>query len=159
VPNGFGISRVIELIRNTRIGCLRFRVDIAQRGLGSPAVVASPSPTQPKYTNFRFDMPDGGAAVIDQYEQIWCFGFEPDNNGTTNDSPIMAAGNFPSTDAELTKLDEWMTKKKGGLFGTGDHLAARCLGADLVHPLPAPPAPRAVPPRARADQRHARSRP
>jgi hypothetical protein len=133
VPNGFGISRVIELIRNTRIGCLRFRVDIAQRGLGSPAVVASPSPTQPKYTNFRFDMPDGGAAVIDQYEQIWCFGFEPDNNGTTNDSPIMAAGNFPSTDAELTKLDEWMTKKKGGLFGTGDH---HYLGASMCHRIP-----------------------
>lgn len=133
VPGGFGISRVIELIRNTRIGCLRFRVDIAQRGLGTPAVAASPSPTQPKYTNFRFDMTDGGNSVIDQYEQIWCFGFEPDNNGTTNDSPIMAASNFPSTDAELTKLDEWMTAKKGGLFGTGDH---HYLGASMCHRIP-----------------------
>jgi len=133
VPGGFGISRVIELIRNTRIGCLRFRVDIAQRGLGAPGVVASPSPTQPKYTNFRFDMTDGGASVIDQYEQIWCFGFEPDNNGTTNDAPIMAAGNFPATDAELIKLDEWMTAKKGGLFGTGDH---HYLGASMCHRIP-----------------------
>lgn len=133
VPNGFGISRVIELIRNTRIGCLRFQVDIAQRGLGSPGVVAAPSPTQPKYTNFRFNMTDGGTSVIDRYEQIWCFGFEPDNNGTTNDTPIMAAGNFPTTDAELIKLDEWMTTKKGGLFGTGDH---HYLGASMCHRIP-----------------------
>ena len=133
VPNGFGISRVIELIRNTRVGCLRFQVDIAQRGLGSPGVVTSPAPTQPKYTNFRFNMTDGGKSVIDLYEQIWCFGFEPDNNGTTDDTPIMAAGNFPTTDDELIKLDEWMTTKQGGLFGTGDH---HYLGASMCHRIP-----------------------
>ena len=29
--NDFGISQVIDLIRNTQVGCMRFRVDIALR--------------------------------------------------------------------------------------------------------------------------------
>ncbi len=133
VGNGFGISRVIELLRDTKIGCMRFRVDIAQRGLGSPAINPSPSLTQPTYTNFRFNMTDGGDHVIDKYEQIWCFGFEPDNSGSLSDAAVDAPGNFPTTDPELEKLDEWMSEKKGGLFGTGDH---HYIGASMCHKIP-----------------------
>ena len=45
--NDFGIASVIDLIRNTKIGCMRFRVDIALRIAGAQTVNASPSPTQP----------------------------------------------------------------------------------------------------------------
>lgn len=131
--NDFGIARVIALLRNTKIGCMRFRVDIARRGTGTPAINPSPGVTDPKYTNFRFNMSDGGDHVIDKYEQIWCFGFNPSNSGSPNDAEIDLASRAPTTDPELEKLDEWMTEKKGGLFGTGDH---HFLGASMCRKIP-----------------------
>jgi len=128
----FGIGSVIELLRATRVGCMRFRVDIAQRSAGAPAVVPSPGTFQPKYTGFRFDMSDDGSPVIDKYEQIWCFGFKPDNFGGP-DSNIDGAGAFPATDAELAKLASWMKVKKGGVFATGDH---DYLGASMCRRIP-----------------------
>lgn len=129
----FGVARVIELIRNTQIGCMRFRVDIARRGTGTPGINASPGPHDPKFTNFRFNMSDGGDHVIDKYEQIWCFGFEPSNSGSPNDAEIDLPNNFPTTEPELEILDEWMTEKKGGVFGTGDH---HFLGASMCRKIP-----------------------
>ena len=131
--NSFGVARVIELIRNTKIGCMRFRVDIARRGTGTATVNPSPSPTQPKYSNFRFNMTDGGDHVIDKYEQIWCFGFNPSNSGSANDAEIDQAIRAPTSDAELEKLDEWMSEKKGGLSWTGDH---HFLGASMCRRIP-----------------------
>ena len=131
--NDFGIASVIELIRNTKIGCMRFRVDIALRDSAPQGVAASPLPTQPKYVGFRFDMMHGGAHVIDKYEQIWCFGFKPSNSGSANDSEIDQAFAMPASNAELTKLDEWMTTRKGGVFGTGDH---HFLGASMCRKIP-----------------------
>ena len=131
--NNFGIARVIELIRNSKMGCMRFRVDIARRGTGAPTINPAPGPTDPKYTNFRFNMSDGGDHVIDKYEQIWCFGFNPSNSGSPNDAEIDQAIRAPTTDAELEKLDEWMSVKKGGLFGTGDH---HFLGASMCRRIP-----------------------
>ena len=131
--NDFGIALVIDLIRNTKIGCMRFRVDIALRSGGAQTVNASPSPTQPKYTGFRFDMVDGGAAVIDKYEQIWCFGFKPNSSGLADDGLIDQAFAIPASNAELNKLDEWMNTRKGGVFGTGDH---HFLGASMCRKIP-----------------------
>ena len=129
---GFGIGSVIELLRATTVGCMHFRVDIAERSAGSPAVVASPGPYQPKYTAFRFDMIDDGALVIDKYEQIWCFGFKPDNFGGS-DANIDQPGALPATDAELAKLANWMKTKQGGMFATGDH---DYLGASMCRRIP-----------------------
>ncbi len=131
--NDFGIASVIELIRNAAVGCMRFRVDIALRNGETPAVIASPTVHQPKYRGFRFDMVDGATAVIDKYEQIWCFGFKPSNSGNLNDAEINQPGAFPASDAELAKLSQWMRDKKGGLFGTGDH---HFLGASMCHRIP-----------------------
>lgn len=131
--NDFGIARVIELLRGTKIGCMRFRVDIALRNSAAQNVVASPAPTQPKYLGFRFDMMTGGTHVIDKYEEIWCFGFKPSNSGNANDAEIDQPGAFPASNAELTKLDEWMTTRKGGVFGTGDH---HFLGASMCRKIP-----------------------
>ncbi|MDJ0611527.1 MAG: hypothetical protein QNJ67_21315 [Kiloniellales bacterium] len=129
---GFGIGTVIELIRSAKVGCMRFNVDIAERSGGSPNVVASPAPFAPRYTGFRFDMTDDGADVIDRYEQIWCFGFEPGNDGGP-DSNIEQPSAFPATDSELAKLASWMKLRKGGLFATGDH---DYLGASMCHRMP-----------------------
>lgn len=68
----FGIASVIDLIRNSTVGCMRFRVDIALRNGDAPTVVASPTMHQHKYRGFRFNMVDGATSVIDKYEQIWC---------------------------------------------------------------------------------------
>jgi hypothetical protein len=129
---GFGIGSVIELLRATKVGCMRFRVDIAERSGGTPAVVASPGAFQPKYTAFRFDMTDDGVPVIDKYEQIWCFGFKPDNFGQS-DANIDQPGAFPATNAELAKLASWMKVRKGGMFATGDH---DYLGASMCRRIP-----------------------
>jgi len=133
VPGGgFGVGRVIELIRASGVGCMRFRVDIALRNGSAPAVVASPAPYGAKYTGFRFDMTSGGTHVIDHYEQIWCFGFDPDNNGGNSDAPIDAHPTA-ATNTELAYLASWMETKKGGLFATGDH---DYLGASMCHKIP-----------------------
>lgn len=129
--SSFGISAVIELLRGARVGCMRFRVDLAQRG-GAPGINANPAPTEAKYSGFRFDMMNGATAVIDSYEQIWCFGFKPDNFGGP-DSNIGQAGALPATDSELAKLASWMKLRRGGVFATGDH---DYLGASLCSRIP-----------------------
>ena len=131
--NSFGVATVIDLIRNTQVGCMKFRVDIALRSDEAFSVVANPGNEQAKYRGFRFDSSDNGTDVIDKYEQIWCFGFKPNNSGSSNDAIIDAAFALPTQPAELTKLDSWMTDKKGGLFGTGDH---HFLGASMCRKIP-----------------------
>ncbi|TNF61595.1 MAG: hypothetical protein EP306_06230 [Burkholderiales bacterium] len=131
--NSFGIASVIELLRSTTVGCMKFRVDIALRSNEAFSVVANPGPTQPKYRGFRFNSATGGADVIDRYEQIWCFGFKPNNSGSADDSQIDAAGALPASNPELNKLDQWMKDRKGGLFGTGDH---HFLGASMCRRIP-----------------------
>ena len=131
--NDFGISSVIDLIRNTQVGCMRFRVDIALRNGEAPNVVAAPTIHQPKYRGFQFDMVSAGASVIDSYEQIWCFGFNPSNSGSANDAEIDLASALPAQAGELAKLASWMKVNKGGLFGTGDH---HFLGASMCRKIP-----------------------
>ncbi len=133
--NDFGISTVIELLRTTTVGCMKFRVDIALRNdfLEVFSVTTDPLPTEPKYRGFRFNSMDNGTDVIDKYEQIWCFGFKPSNSGSADDAEIDEPFAMPATNAELQKLDEWMTDKKGGIFGTGDH---HFLGASMCRKIP-----------------------
>jgi len=131
--SNFGISTVIDLIRNTRVGCMKFRIDIAVRDGAAQSIVANPGPTQAKYNGFRFDMASGGNDVINKYEQIWCFGFKPSNSGSSNDAEIDQPSAFPASNNELEKLDEWMRVRKGGLFGTGDH---HFLGASMCRKIP-----------------------
>ena len=129
----FGISSVIDLLRNTQVGCMRFRVDVAVRSAGAFQVQANPNNLQAKYTGFRFDSKVSGKNVIDKYEQIWCFGFKPNNSGSSNDAIIDQPFALPASNAELETLDAWMTEHKGGLFGTGDH---HFLGASMCRRIP-----------------------
>lgn len=131
--NTFGIAGVIDLIRNTQVGCMIFRVDIALRSNETFSVNTNPAPEIPKYRGFRFNSAVSGTDVIDKYEQIWCFGFKPSNSGSANDAEIDLPFALPASNPELEKLDEWMTLKKGGLFGTGDH---HFLGASMCRKIP-----------------------
>ena len=130
--SNFGVGTVIEHVRNTKVGCMRFRIDIALRNGETPTVVPAPGDFEPKYRGFRFDMQDDGNSVLDKYEQIWCFGLHP-NTSSTDDNIIDNASNFPAQDSELAVLAAWMDARKGGLFGTGDH---HILGASMCHRIP-----------------------
>ncbi len=123
-PGAFGVGRVMRLMREASIGCTRFTVDTARRN-GSTA-------GSPTYLNFRFDLQEAGAPVINKYHQIWCFGFNPDNNAET-DANITAPGALPMGDAELTALTRWMNEQRGGLLAMGDH---DYLGASMCHRIP-----------------------
>lgn len=130
--NAFGIERVIRLLRDSTIGCMSFTVDVGLRSSGAFSVVAAPAGTEAKYLGFRFDssLPDG-SKVIDHYDEVWCFGFKPDNtNGA--DSRITQAFAIPATDQELAALTIWMNAG-GGVFATGDH---DYLGASMCHRIP-----------------------
>jgi hypothetical protein len=130
--NAFGVERVIRLLRESHVGCMHFHVDVGQRSSGAFSVVAAPTGTNAKYLGFRFDstLPDG-TRVIDRYDEIWCFGFKPDNSGAT-DANITQPGALPASDAELAVLTTWMNNK-GGVFATGDH---DYLGASMCHRIP-----------------------
>lgn len=130
--DGFGLGRVIKLLRETNVGCTSFTVDIAQRSLGVPTVVANPQPFSPKYTGFQFDMRAGGQPVIYGYHQIWIFGFKPGNDGGLDEN-IENPSSVPATDPELAVLTDWMDNRRGGVFATGDH---DYLGASICHRIP-----------------------
>ena len=123
-PSAFGVGRVIRLLRESTIGCTRFQVHTARR---NNSVAGAPD-----YTNFRFHHEAGGQPLINQYHQIWCFGFNPDNNAGP-DSNITQPGALPMEDNELTVLTRWMNERQGGLLAMGDH---DYLGASMCHRIP-----------------------
>lgn len=131
--SNFGISMVVKLLRETRVSCMSFKVDIALRSDESFSALANPSDVEPKYRGFRFNSAHNGGFLIWDYDQIWCFGFKPNNSGSTDDSIIDQSFAIPASENELIKLDQWMTETKGGLFGTGDH---HFLGASMCRRIP-----------------------
>lgn len=123
-PSGFGVGRVIRLLRNSHIGCTEFSVDTARR--------ENDSAGSPKYVNFRFDQQEGGQPVLNKYHEVWCFGFNPGNDAGP-DSNITQAAELPLSASELTALTKWMNERKGGLLAMGDH---DYLGASMCHRIP-----------------------
>lgn len=129
----FGVGTVIDHVRSSKVGCMRFSIDIALRNDESPTIVNSPADFEPKYRGFRFDMEDSDDnPIINQYNQVWCFGLTP-NTASTNDAIIDNPDNLPASDSELHVLSQWMDNRKGGLFGTGDH---HILGASMCRNIP-----------------------
>ena len=131
-PSAFGVGRVVRLLRESTVGCTSFRVDLARRNSAAFAVDTSPAPNQPRYEGFRFDALDGGAPVLDRYDEVWCFGFKPGNDAGP-DANITSAGALPASDAELAALTRWMNDRRGGLLAMGDH---DYLGASMCHRIP-----------------------
>jgi len=129
--SGFGVGRVIRLLRESAVGCTTFKVDLARRE-GPVITNAAPTAGQPRYTGFRFDQLDSGAPVLNRYHEVWCFGFNPDNFAGP-DSNITQASALPTTEAELEALTVWMNDKRGGVLAMGDH---DYLGASMCHRIP-----------------------
>lgn len=122
-PSGFGVGRIVRLLRESHVGCTHFAVDTARRG-GSGAGT-------PTFSGFRFNQLDGGTPLINKYDEIWCFGFNPDNDNNP-DTAITQPGALPTSDAELVTLTTWMNNG-GGLLAMGDH---DYLGASMCHRIP-----------------------
>ncbi len=132
-PSGFGVGRLVRLLRESKVGCLRFRVDLALRDGDTPNTVHNPAHNEAKYTGFRFNQLEDSAPIINNYHEVWCFGFHPGNNGSTNDANITQAGKYPTSDEELAMLTTWMNERQGGLLAMGDH---HYLGASMCHRIP-----------------------
>lgn len=128
----FGIGRVIELLRSTAVGCTNFSVTLARRSGGGLVINPSPAANQPKYEGFRFDSKEAGRNIVEQFDEIWCFGFKPGNDAGP-DANINLPTSLPASDAELKVLTKWMNERQGGVFATGDH---DYLGASLCHRIP-----------------------
>ncbi|MCH2082012.1 MAG: hypothetical protein MK226_06440 [Saprospiraceae bacterium] len=134
---GFGVGRFIKLLRETKVGCTEFIVDIAVRPTVSPnlplppmQINANPGTNAAHYVNFRFDGTDDGSLILSKYHEMFLFGFAPDNNAMS-DSNIT---NHPwhTTVSELQVIQDWMNSG-GGVFATGDH---DYLGASMCHRVP-----------------------
>ncbi len=131
--NDFGVGRVVDLVRANADGYVRFEVDLARLGEDGSALSVNPSPTghQEKYLNFRFASRHGGNLVIDDYDQLWCFGFAPGNDGSTSDDNVWASP-YRSTPEDLAALTTWMNAG-GGVLAMGDH---HYLGAAMCAEIP-----------------------
>ncbi len=134
-PSSFGIERVIRLLRETKVGCQQFTVDIGRRSAQALDIVDNPVGTQPKYEGFRFNsqLPNG-KPIINSYDEVWIFGFKPHAAFTppSNDADIGSPNALPASDDELEVLSRWMNKR-GGVFATGDH---DFLGAPMASRIP-----------------------
>ncbi|HKQ24698.1 MAG TPA: hypothetical protein VJT81_09690 [Burkholderiales bacterium] len=126
----FDWTRMIAAIRGYTHRLGSFEVDLAHRG-PYDRVSSSPEPAF-KFLNFRFDASVNGKRVIDSYDQIWLFGFEPGNGKPPDDAEIMKPGRNPLSDSELFALSSWMNAG-GGVFATGDHFF---MGASMCSRVP-----------------------
>ena len=129
--NDFGVARIIRLLRETSIGCTRFRVDIAVRGAAPFVDNGTVGPEEARFEGFRFDSELNDTPVLNRYDEVFLFGFMPGNDGGP-DSNIEGVNAFPATDAELAVLTDWMNGG-GGVFATGDH---DYLGASMCYRIP-----------------------
>jgi hypothetical protein len=116
-PGGFGIGRVARLIDDLERGCSSFTVHTARR---EPHPVGGGEDAGHISVNFRFDDMAGARRVIDDYDEIWLFGFNGEGAG-----PVVS-------NTELRALADWMNKG-GGVFATGDHAD---LGASMCSGIP-----------------------
>jgi hypothetical protein len=133
LSGGFGIGKAVSLIRDNVDGYVRFEVDQADLGVQGATLVVNnaPAPTQAKYANFRFSSVHNGQPVINDYDQVWCFGFAPGNNPDGTDADIENSP-YESTNEDMAVLTEWMNNG-GGVFATGDH---HYLGAAMCYKIP-----------------------
>ena len=126
----FGLSEVLDTFRNNPEWWVNFEVTRAHRQFdANPPVSGTLADALygPHFEQFRFDQ---AGFDINDYDQVWFFGF---NNGVDQTTPSSPGGPPRSlTDAELEILFEWMDKG-GGVFCTGDHAD---LGESLCSMIP-----------------------
>jgi hypothetical protein len=132
----FGIGAVVDEIRASDPGYADFVVDLARWGATNEPFAENAAATQsnrvPRYTGFRFSSQNaGGGLVIDEYDEIWCFGFAPGNDGSTSDANIWNSP-YAATEADLAAAARWMDNG-GGMLAMGDH---HYLGAAMCARIP-----------------------
>jgi len=133
---GFGVGRLIKLLREEKLGCYKFEVDIADRSGARPegvdVITENPNAGdyQARYVGFSFDSKIKDEYVLNRYHEVLLFGFAPDNE-EGSDSRI-TSNTWHSHDDELEVLHQWMNEG-GGVFATGDH---DYLGASMCHRIP-----------------------
>lgn len=131
--DNFGIARVVKLIR-AGTPYASFEVTLAVRPASTADTHADHGPIDPatspetaRYTGFRFNgHKSDGTDVLAGVDEVWCFGFDPGNDGSTDDSHVTSAASA-ATDAELLVLAAWMNAG-GSVLAIGDH---HYLGASL----------------------------
>lgn len=128
---GFGLSKVIQTLENQAFyDNAQFLITGATRS-GAKAFNPAATSNQFKFTGFRFiDMPGFN---INDYDQIWFFGFAPGNDGSSNDANIDADPSALIDPAEINVLASWMNAGRGGVLAMGDH---HYLGASLCAKIP-----------------------
>ena len=131
--SSFGIGMVIDLVRANADGYVRFEVDLARLGTAGSTLMVdnTPAPRAPRYDNFRFSSQVGGQYVLEEYDEVWCFGFAPGNNGSPDDANVTNSP-YASTDQDLAVLTQWMNAG-GGVLAMGDH---HYLGAAMCSRIP-----------------------
>lgn len=128
----FGLSMMIAALEENFSSSIYFDVKKATRE-GSFSFTPDPDSKAgfPHYTGFRFNSIQDGNLIINEFDQIWCFGLQP-GNGAFTDAEVTTNALYV-TDAELAELARWMNERKGGIFATGDHAH---LGASMCHRIP-----------------------
>lgn len=130
-PSGFGLGKVIDTLQNqTFYSNARFLITGALRNGGTPGINPAATSKQFKFTGFSFNM---AGFNINDYDQVWFFGFAPGNDGSSNDANIDAAISALKSPAEIKILSTWMNTQRGGVLAIGDH---HYLGASLCHNIP-----------------------
>lgn len=129
----FGLSMMIAALEENFSSSIYFDVKKATR-VGSFSFTPNPSAGTPHYTGFQFNSTQDGSLIINQFDQIWCFGLQPGNpgNGAFTDAEVTSHPLYV-TDPELAELARWMNERQGGIFATGDHAH---LGASMCHRIP-----------------------
>ena len=104
---GFGLSRFVQAVAQMTP---QPQITLAHRVLPSANVTIG-SQTYAMLGQFKFTMtnPD---VIVQNYDQIWMFGFNEEAGGMGNDLPL--------TTAEIKRIAEFMNVG-GGVFSTGDH--------------------------------------
>jgi hypothetical protein len=136
----FGLSMMIAALEENFSSSVYFDVKKATRE-GSFSFNPNPSAGNPHYTGFRFNSTYEGNLVINQFDQIWCFGLQPGNPKAEGNPPVpvpfldtqVTSNLLYVIDAELAELARWMNERQGGIFATGDH---EHLGATMCHRIP-----------------------
>jgi len=131
----FGLGKVIDTLEGEDFySNVRFSITGATRA-GTQNTNPSATSKQFRYTGFKFNMPGFN---INDYHQVWFFGFDPGNDASPNDANIdtidaMFNPNPLNDPAEINILSTWMNANKGGVLAMGDH---HYLGASLCSKIP-----------------------
>ncbi len=131
-PAAFGVSRLVDLIRSNADPFVRFEVDLARHGEKKEKLRINHDPQEyePKFEQFRFKRKSGKRKIIDDYDEIWCFGLAP-NGDNANDQDISDSP-FALDKDDISALATWMNAG-GGLLAMGDH---HVLGAAMCSLIP-----------------------